>query len=368
MTKKEKMGDLGFPKSDEALTRMSREKDPLFDEVELTSTKPRTYWSIIWKQFKKDKFAYYSLYVLGFLVLIAIICPYIATNEPLVYKTGEKTYYPAFKNYPELLRKDWDYLRDHPESEDAEATFTIIPFDPLMQSLPERLDPPSDKHWFGTDNLGRDVFSRMLHATGVSLRIGIFAVAFATIIGLFIGSLAGFYGGWVDIAVSRFIEVLMCFPFFFLILIIIAFLPPRIEYIMIAIGVASLPGIARYVRAEFLRNREQDYVAAAKALGYSDLRIIFRHILPNSLTPVLVSVSFRIAAAILSEAGLSFLGLGVQPPTPSWGNILALAKVYIETAWWLALFPGIAIFITVTVYNLIGEGIRDAADPRLMKA
>jgi peptide/nickel transport system permease protein len=367
MTEKE-IKNLGFPKSDETLTRMQHEEDSLFDEVQLPSTKPRSYWDIFWRQFKGDKLALYALYVIVFLFLLAILSPFIASNKPYFYKTSEVTYYPAFKSYPDLLRKDWDHLRDHPESEDAEVMFPPIPFDPLSQSLTERLDPPSSRHWFGTDNLGRDVLSRMIHGTGLSLRIGFIAVAFATFIGLILGSLAGFYGGWVDITVSRLIEIFMCFPFFFLILIVVAFLPPRTENIIIALGIASWPGIARYVRAEFLKNREIDFVDAARALGYSDLRIIFRHILPNSLTPVLVSISFRIAAAILFEAALSFLGLGIQPPTPTWGNILALARIYIETAWWLALFPGIAIFVTVTAYNLVGEGVRDAADPKLMKA
>jgi len=335
---------------------------------QLLSEKPRSYWSIFRKQFKKDRFAVYALYVIALLFVLAVFSSIIATNRPYVYKTEGKTYYPAFKDYPTLIHKNWDEVRDHPESEDSEAVFPLVPFDPLSQSLTERLNPPSERHWLGTDNLGRDVLSRMIHGTGISLRIGFIAVAFATFIGLILGSLAGFYGGWVDAALSRLIEVFMCFPFFFLILIVIAFLPPRIENIMIAIGVASWPGIARFVRGEFFKNREQDFVAAAKALGYSDMRIIFRHILPNSLTPVLVSVSFRIANAVLFEAALSFLGLGVQPPTPSWGNILSLAKVYIETAWWLALFPGIAIFITVTAYNLVGEGIRDASDPKLMGA
>ncbi len=367
MTDKE-IKNLGFPKSDEALTRMQSGKDSLFDDVQLPSTKPRSYWDIFWKQFKKDRFALYALYIIGSLCLIALLSPYIANNKPYIYKTADKTYYPIFKSDSDLLHKDWDHLRDNPDSEDAYTIFPPIPYDPLSQSLTERLKPPTDRHWFGTDNLGRDVLSRMIHGTGISLRIGFIAVAFATVIGLILGSLAGFYGGWVDITVSRLIEIFMCFPFFFLILIVIAFLPPRIENIMVALGIASWPGIARYVRAEFLKNREQDYVAAASALGYSDTRIIFRHLLPNSLTPVLVSISFRIANAVLFEAALSFLGLGVQPPTPSWGNILSLAKVYIETAWWLALFPGIAIFITVTVYNLVGEGIRDAADPKLMGA
>jgi peptide/nickel transport system permease protein len=365
----ERFEEIGFPKSDEALTRIDKDiPGPSPEEQGFSGAKPRTYWQIFWRQFRKDRFAMGALVVIGLLFLLALVAPYVATNRPYVYQTGGRTYYPAFVDYPDLVYKEWDALRDNPESEDSRAIFAPIPFDPLSQSLTERLDPPSSRHWFGTDNLGRDVLSRMIHGTGLSLRIGFIAVGIAAFIGLILGSLAGFYGGWVDILVSRLIEIFMCFPFFFLILIVIAFLPPRIENIMIAIGIASWPGIARYVRAEFLRNKEQDFVSAARALGYTDARIIFRHVLPNSLTPVLVSVSFRIASAILSEAGLSFLGFGVQPPTPSWGNILSLAKVYIETAWWLALFPGIAIFITVTAYNLVGEGIRDAADPKLMKA
>ena len=365
MSKKKPTG-FGFPKSDEGITRLQGEITS--EESLVSTTKPRSYWDIFWKQFRRDKLAYGSLFIIGFLVIIAVLAPLIANNKPYVYRTGERTYYPLFQNHPDLIQKDWDYLRDHPESEDAEATFPPIPFDPLSQSLTERLRPPSSRHLFGTDNLGRDILSRMIHSTGLSLRIGFIAVGIATIIGLILGSIAGYYAGWVDIVISRVIEVFICFPFFFLILIVIAFLPPRPENIMVAIGVASWPGLARYVRAEFLRNREQEFVAAAKALGYSDARIIFRHVLPNSLTPVLVSMSFRIAGAILSEAALSFLGFGIQPPTPSWGNILSLARVYIETAWWLALFPGIAIFITVTAYNLVGEGMRDAADPKLMRA
>jgi peptide/nickel transport system permease protein len=190
-------------------------------------------------------------------------------------------------------------------------------------------------------------------------------MSIALVIGLLLGGLAGFYGGVVDILVSRLIEIVMCFPFFFLILAVIAFLPPSIFSIMVVIGITRWTGIARYTRGEFLRVKQQDYASAARALGASDRNIILRHILPNSLAPILVSASFGVASAILVEAALSFLGLGAQPPTPSWGGILANAREFLDVAWWLALFPGLAIFVTVTAYNIFGEGLRDAIDPKL---
>jgi peptide/nickel transport system permease protein len=216
----------------------------------------------------------------------------------------------------------------------------------------------------GTDNLGRDIASRMIHGAGISLKVGFVAVGIALLIGVLVGALAGYYGGAVDILISRLIEVVMCFPFFFLILSVIAFLPPSIFNIMIVIGITRWTGIARYARGEFLRLKNQEFTEAARALGVTDRKIIFRHILPNSLAPVLVSATFGIANAILIEAALSFLGLGIQPPTASWGGILSLAKQFIEVAWWLATFPGLAIFITVTAYNILGEGLRDATDPQ----
>jgi peptide/nickel transport system permease protein len=205
----------------------------------------------------------------------------------------------------------------------------------------------------------------MIHGSKVSLSVGFVAVSIATFIGIFLGALAGYYGGKVDVLISRLIEVMICFPTFFLILTVLAFLPPSIYNIMIIIGLTGWPGIARLVRGEFLKQRQMDYVAAAKAVGASDLRIIFSHILPNSLAPVLVSATFGVAGAILVESSLSYLGFGVPPPTPSWGEILSQSKHYIDFAWWLTVFPGAAIFLTVTAYNLVGEGLRDAVDPRL---
>lgn len=240
----------------------------------------------------------------------------------------------------------------------------IAPYDPSYIDLTGILQPPSLQHLMGTDDLGRDVFSRMVYGARISLLVGFVAVGIAVSIGVFFGALAGYYGGWVDKLVMRFVDVMLCFPSFFLILAVIAFLQPSIFNIMIVIGFTSWMGVARLVRAEFLKLRKQDFVLAAQTLGVSDNRIIWRYMLPNALTPVWVNVTLGIAAAILVESGLSFLGIGVQPPTASWGNILTDGKANIEIAWWLSLFPGLAILITVLGYNLLGEGLRDELDPR----
>jgi peptide/nickel transport system permease protein len=225
--------------------------------------------------------------------------------------------------------------------------------------------PPSPEHLFGTDELGRDVFSRMVYGSQVSLQVGFVSAGIATLVGVILGALAGYYGGKVETAIMRFTDMMLCFPTFFLILAVIALLEPSIINIMAVIGLTSWMGVARLVRAEFLTLKKREYVVAARSLGAGDLRIIFRHILPNALSPVLVALTLGVAGAILVESGLSFLGLGVQPPQASWGNILTQGKANIEIAWWLSFFPGIAILITVLGYNLLGEGIRDALDPRI---
>lgn len=241
----------------------------------------------------------------------------------------------------------------------------LAPHDPDAIDTKKILEPPSPAHLMGTDELGRDVLSRIIHATKVSLLIGFVAVGISLAIGVLLGSLAGYYGGWVDSLIMRFVDVMLCFPTFFLILAIIAFWEPSIWKIMLVIGVTSWMGVARLVRAEFLSLRERDYVQAAIALGAKDIRVIFRHVLPNSLAPVLVNATLGVAGAILVESSLSFLGIGIQPPDPTWGNMLTAGKDNIEIAWWLSLFPGSAIFITVMGYNMLGEGVRDAIDPRL---
>ena len=240
----------------------------------------------------------------------------------------------------------------------------IAPYDPDAIDVKAILLPPSTAHWMGTDGLGRDVFSRMLFGARISLLVGFVAVGIATAIGVVLGAIAGYYRGWVDIVIMRLVDVMLSIPTFFLILAVIAFLTPSIWNIMIVIGLTSWMGVTRLVRAEFLSLREREYVLAAETLGARDGRLIFRHLLPNSLTPIIVSSVLGIASAVLVESGLSFLGLGVQPPQASWGNILTDGKEYIQFAWWLSAFPGLAILLTVLGYNLLGEGLRDALDPR----
>jgi peptide/nickel transport system permease protein len=232
-------------------------------------------------------------------------------------------------------------------------------------SVEEKLQPPSREHYFGTDDLGRDVFSRIAYGARISISVGFIAVGISLIIGILLGCIAGYYGGKLDWCIMRVVEIMMCFPRLYLILMVLAFLGPSIWKVMIVIGLTSWPGLVRMVRAEFLTLRERDYVAAAKVLGASHKRIIFRHILPNALSPVWVSATLGVGSAILAEAALSFLGLGVQIPTPSWGNILTSGVHYADSAWWLMLFPGMFILLTVLSFSLIGEGLRDMLDPRL---
>mgnify|MGYP001767580108 FL=1 len=240
----------------------------------------------------------------------------------------------------------------------------ISPHDPVEPDLKNILVGPSWSHPFGTDMLGRDVFSRVIYGSRISLLVGFVSVGIATLIGIMIGAFSGYTGGIVDELIMRFVDLMMCFPTFFLILAVIAVLEPSIWNIMIVIGLTNWMGIARLVRAEILSIKNKEYVLAAKAMGFPKRRIIFRHVLPNALSPVYVVATLGIGGAILTESALSFLGIGVQPPTPSWGNILTQAKDNIEVAWWLSLYPGLAIFLTVMGYNLLGEGLRDIFDPR----
>jgi len=243
----------------------------------------------------------------------------------------------------------------------------IAPYGPNEINAWDVLSPPSLKHWFGTDELGRDVLSRIIYGARISLLVGFVAAGIAVLIGSVLGLIAGYYGGWVDNLLMRIVDIMFCFPTFFLILAVITFLRPSIWYIMIIIGLTGWMGVARLVRAETLTIREMDYILAARCIGCSDRRIIFRHILPNAVSPALVAATLGVAGAILTESALSFLGIGVLPPTPSWGNILTSGKDYIEFAWWLSLFPGLSILVTVLAYNLLGEGIRDALDPRVKR-
>ena len=243
----------------------------------------------------------------------------------------------------------------------------LAPYDPTELHLNAILVPPGPDFPLGTDALGRDVFSRLLYGARVSRWVGFISVGIAVCIGVVLGLLAGYFGGITDECIMRSVDVMLCFPSFFLILAVIAFLEPSLTNIMVVIGLTSWMGVARLVRAETLSLRERDFVSAAHLSGVSSSGILLRHIFPNALTPVLVSATLGVAGAILIESSLSFLGLGVQPPDPSWGNMLMEGKDVLEIAPWLSLYPGLAILITVLGYNLLGEALRDSLDPRLKK-
>lgn len=241
----------------------------------------------------------------------------------------------------------------------------LSPYDPVATDFAEVLTPPSAKHLFGTDDIGRDILSRVIYGSRVSMQAGLFTVAVALSIGLPLGLIAGYVGGRVDNLLMRALEVVLSFPGLVLALGITAVLGPKLIHALFAIGVVFVPNFARLIRAQVLTVKENDFVAAARALGASDRRLVILHILPNCLAPLLVQSSFSVAFGILTESALSFLGMGTQPPTPSWGIMLSMGRGYLEQAPWLGAFPGAAIFLTVLGFNLLGDGIRDALDPRL---
>jgi peptide/nickel transport system permease protein len=241
----------------------------------------------------------------------------------------------------------------------------ISPYDPIQQVLDESLQPPSPHHWMGTDQYGRDVLTRLLYGSRVSLAVGLVAVSIYIFIGTFVGAVSGYYGGLLDSILMRVVDVLLCIPTFFLILMVIAFVGPSILNIMVIIGLTSWTDVARLVRGEILALKEREFIQAARVIGMKDSRIILKHLLPNALGPILVVATLGIGGCILVESSLSFLGLGVQPPTASWGNMLEEGKDHLTDAWWLITFPGLAIFLTVMGFNLLGEGLRDWLDPRL---
>ena len=307
-----------------------------------TMAPPETPWQEFLRIFQKDYQALFGFWVLMLLLLTALAGKAL-TEWWVIFD-------------PEVVR----------------LTDKFLP--PLAVPSPDSL--PTDRpfggiYLMGTDELGRDVFARMFQGSFVSLSIGFVAVGISLGIGILLGGLSGFYGhvkmGFitVDTLIMRFTDAMMCFPTFFLILTAVALLPPSIYTIMIIIGLFSWMGTARFVRAEFLAIREQDYVTAAKALGIPESRIIFRHMVPNALAPVFVSATIGVASAILTESGLSFLGFGVPPPDATWGNILSDGKGFIFDAPWLFFIPGMAIFIVVLAFNLVGEGLREALNPKL---
>jgi len=332
-----------------------------------------SYWKAVWRHFKKKRTAVAGLWVTLFLAAVAVFAPVLANDRPIAALWNGRLVFPVFDEglrpengtWKDLWNPNVFILQRPLNNPGSWALWPPVPYSPSEYDLLENLSPPSRKHWFGTDDRGRDVLSRMIHGARISLSVGFVAVGIALIIGIILGGLAGYFGGWVDGIISRLIEILLTIPTFFLIIAIIAFLPPSIYNIMAVIGLTGWTGVARFVRAEFFKLKRLDFIQASAALGASHGRIIFLHMLPNAMAPVLVSAVFGIAGAILTESSLSFLGFGVPPPTPSWGDILSQSRDYIEFAWWLTTFPGLAIFLGITSYNLVGEGLRDAMDPKL---
>ncbi len=275
-----------------------------------------SYLKEIFRELKKDKVAFFSALTILVLILVALFAPYVA------------------------------------------------PYDPLAIHVNEILQPPSLKHPFGTDLLGRDVLSRMIYACRISLEVSVVAVGISVGIGTVLGAIAGYFGGWIDQVICRFIDMMLCFPTIFLILAVIAYLEPSILTIMVVIGLTSWMGVARLVRAEVLSLKERDFVKVAKLYNAGALRIIFKHLIPNAIAPILVSASLGLGQAILIESALSFLGIGVQPPIPSWGNMLIEGKQTLGIAWWLSVFPGLAILITVLAFTLLGESLQHILNPK----
>jgi len=325
-------------------------------------------WSDVWRRFRHNPIALAGFYVVCLLVFMALFADFIANDKPYYLEYKGKTYFPILRGYlvaaklgrgpAELLNVDFKKL------EGAKALYPPIPYRPTNINLLEPLEPPSVKHLFGTDKLGRDVAAGMIHGSRISLSIGFVAVGIAALIGIVLGAVAGYFGSWIDLTISRVFEIMLSIPTFFLLITIAALLPPSIFLTMAIIGVTSWVGMARFTRNEFLRIRNLDYVTAAVALGVTDRKVMFKHILPNALAPVIVSVVFGIGGAVLVESSLSFLGIGVPAELVTWGSILQEGSTT-TFAWWLAVFPGFAIFITVLAYYLVGEGLREVLDPRL---
>ena len=331
--------------------------------------RPESYPRIVWRQFKKNRLAMVGLVAIGLLTLTAIAADLLAGNKPYYMKYRNKTYYPAFRQYGiHIGVMDWPKelkrRRNFKKLKIEEAIFPPISYGPGEISLREKYQPPNAEHLLGTDRLGRDVLAGLIHGTRYALTIGLVSVGISMLVGVFLGALAGYFGGWMDLLLSRFFELWAAIPSFFLILTAAAFFPPSLFFIMIIIGLTGWVWIARLTRSQFLQVRSYDYVAAARSLGCSSQRVMFHHILPNAVGPILVPAAFGVAGAILAESGLSFLGIGVPAETITWGSLLAGARSN-AAAWWLVVSPGTAIFLTVTMYNLLGDGLRDALDPKM---
>jgi peptide/nickel transport system permease protein len=344
------------------------------------------YWRETWRYFRRRKLAVVALVIVVILCFIALFAPIIAGTKPIVCKYKGQIYFPFLGYYA----RTWEnpvFLKDRfrdvyatalPKKDpESWAIWPLVYQDPYRRVRDNEwpgqpgnpvstAGRPNRFNWLGTNQQGFDVFAQMVHGTQIALSVGFVSMGIAAAIGITLGALAGYLGGWIDMLVSRLIEVVMCIPTLVLILALVAMLDHVSNYHLMAIvGVTGWTGIARLTRAEFLKLKQMEFVSAARAMGAGNVRIMFRHLLRNALAPVLVPVTFGIANAILIESGLSYLGFGASPPNPSWGTLLHSGRLAIQQMWWLILFPGLAIFITVLAYNLIGEGLQEATDPRL---
>lgn len=309
-------------------------------------------------------------------LFVALVAPFISSPYPLlVYRNNSDLKVPLSPFFSSFQKKEEARLsridfRALAEKEDIGALFTLVPYSPYEQNLDQILYPPSFGrfgNYLGTDEVGRDIAARMVHGAKNSMMVGMVAVMISLLFGVAIGATAGYFGGWVDLLLSRFIEIVITFPTLILILAVLAILQPSLTKVMVVIGLTGWTGIARVIRGEVLKRKNFEYVMAAKISGASHLRTLAVHILPNSLAPVMVMASFQMADVVLLESSLSFLGIGVRAPEPSWGQILNIAKSYLDFAWWLVMFPGISIFLTVVSYNLLGEFLRDKLNPKERK-
>jgi len=322
---------------------------------------------------KNSKLTIFSYIIIVSLLFIALFADFLASPFPyFVWNNKTKTEIPtvpfitAFSAEKKINLEKINFRKLAKENQ-ISAIFAPIPYSPYENNLDKILDPPSYGrfgNYLGTDDLGSDVASRLIHGAKNSMMIGLVAVAISLIFGVIIGSIAGYFGGAIDLVISRIIEIVICFPTLILIMAVLAILKPSLMKVMVVIGLTQWTGVARIIRAEFLKRKKEDYVLASKVTGASDLRLIFTHLLPNSLAPIIVMTSFSIASVVLLESGLSFLGIGIQIPEPSWGQMLNISRNYIDIAWWLILYPGILIFLTVVSYNLLGDHLRKILNPR----
>lgn len=325
-------------------------------------------WRRVWQHFRRNTLAVTGLWVAGAFALLALGADLLANDIPYYMVQQGRATSPLLRRMLHSIGlatwpATWQQA-DFRQLPAEQIIFPPVPYRPNRVALRDALLPPSAKHWLGTDRLGRDVLAGLIHGSRISLSIGFVAVGVAVGVGVALGAIAGYFGGWIDLLISRLFELMLAVPTFFLLITLAATLRPDIFYTMIVIGLTSWVGMARLTRNEFLRVRNLDYVTAAVALGVSNRRIVLRHILPNALTPVLVAIVLGIAAAILTESSLSFLGIGVPADLVTWGSLLNEAR-HNSFAWWLAVFPGTMIFLAVVAYYLVGEGLRDALDPRL---